>query len=726
MTTVPAPGRLPDLVPTAGAAAPQASAPGRGRRRRPSGEPPPLPRRLPPRTRWYLLALAATGALWVTLSLRPGLAAVTRVDLVLVRAVAGRRATFLTHVMNVLDHLGSTVTILVLAWSTAVVLLVFRRFVHLAAYVVVVLGGSLLASLIADELARIRPAGVDILGPWDGYADPSRPVAGLTLVLAGAVYSLVPAGRWRRRATWAAAGVLTCLVAARLYLGDEHPSDLATALALGWVLPALFFGWAVPEEAFPVSYRPRTHAHLDIGGRRGDAIRQALEHQLGLVAVSVEPFGLGGSAGSTPLRIRVRRVAEPTEETVVFAKLYALNHLRSDRAYKLARSILYGRLEDEAPFSSVRRLVEYEDHLLRLFRDLRLPTPAPLGLAEITPEREYLLLMEFVPGAEELGRRPLTVAEIDDGLRVVRRMWDAGVAHRDIKPSNLLLCDGGVRPIDVAFGAVRPSPWRQAVDLADMMLCLALASSPDLVYERALRVFTAEDVAEAFAACRGVSVPSQLKARLRADGRDLIGAFRRLAPPRSPVAIQRWTLRRARVTVSVVGAAALVGWLSALYLPSAGLPAAVPFCDSVPGLALVAQSVPTAAYVPCLSSLPPGWRAGDFRAGRGSASFSLTSDRAPRNPVLVGLTALCDVSGATPTSPRAAGARSEIRLWSISPRYAGTLSDVFAGGCVTYRFDLPRGPHIALVSEFEGAVSLHPRQEVAAELRQRLGVSLGP
>ena len=42
-------------------------------------------------------------------------------------------------------------------------------------------------------------------------------------------------------------------------------------------------------------------------------------------------------------------------------------------------------------------------------------------------------------------------------------MWDAGLAHRDIKPANLLVRDGRLLLIDVAFAEVRPTPWRQAV-----------------------------------------------------------------------------------------------------------------------------------------------------------------------------------------------------------------------------------------------------------------------
>ena len=160
---------------------------------------------------------------------------------------------------------------------------------------------------------------------------------------------------------------------------------------------------------------------------------------------------------------------------------------------------MYGRLEDEKPFSTVRRLVEYEDHMLRLMRDAGLPTPQPHGFVEITPEREYVVVMEFFDGSAEILKAGVDDRVIDDALKTVRTMWDAGVAHRDIKPSNILVRDGRVLLIDVAFATVRPTPWRQAVDLANMMLTLALASTPEHVYERALRVFAAEDVAEAFA-----------------------------------------------------------------------------------------------------------------------------------------------------------------------------------------------------------------------------------
>ena len=105
---------------------------------------------------------------------------------------------------------------------------------------------------------------------------------------------------------------------------------------------------------------------------------------------------------------------------------------------------------------------------------------------ELTPEREYLLVTEFFDGAVELGQADIDDRVIDDGLGLIRKLWDAGLAHRDIKPANLLVRDGHLLLIDVFFTEVHPTPWRQAVDLANMMLCLALRSDPERVYQRAL------------------------------------------------------------------------------------------------------------------------------------------------------------------------------------------------------------------------------------------------
>jgi serine/threonine protein kinase len=140
----------------------------------------------------------------------------------------------------------------------------------------------------------------------------------------------------------------------------------------------------------------------------------------------------------------------------------------------------------------------------------------------------------------------------------VQRLWASGLAHRDLKPANMLVRDGHLQLVDVSGLQVRPTPWRQAVDLANMMLTLALRSDPDRVYERATLVFTPDDVAEAFAAARGLAIPTQVTEKLKEDGRPILERFRELAPDRPSVSIQVWSVRRVALTAgALVGAIAL-------------------------------------------------------------------------------------------------------------------------------------------------------------------------
>ncbi len=351
---------------------------------------------------------------------------------------------------------------------------------------------------------------------------------------------MVVPGRPRNIAKWLGIGVIAVVCAARMYLAVDRPTDVLVGLIIGVVVPLNAFRFFTPNEVFPVAYGKGKTAHLDVTGFRGDAIRNAVQDQLGLTVVDIRPVGLEGSGGSTPLRLQV--AGDP--DTYLFGKLYAMNHVRADRWYKMGRTILYGRLEDEAPFQSVRRLVQYEDYTLRLMRDSGIPTAAPVGIVELTPEREYLLVTEFVDGSQEIGDAEVDDGVIDEGLAVIRRLWDCGLAHRDIKPANLLVADGHVVLIDVAFAEVRPSAWRQAVDLANMMLVLAVRTDAERVYGRALQLFTPDEIAEAFAATRGIASPTQLRSVIKQDGRDLVSEFRTLAPARRPISLQRWSIRR--------------------------------------------------------------------------------------------------------------------------------------------------------------------------------------
>ena len=93
------------------------------------------------------------------------------------------------------------------------------------------------------------------------------------------------------------------------------------------------------------------------------------------------------------------------------------------------------------------------------------------------------------------------------GLAADRRFWDTEVAHRDVKPANLLVQCGRLQLV-TCRPEVAPT-WRQAVDLANMMLTLALQSDPDRVYARATAYLSPDEIAEAFACAEGMAVPTE-------------------------------------------------------------------------------------------------------------------------------------------------------------------------------------------------------------------------
>jgi tRNA A-37 threonylcarbamoyl transferase component Bud32 len=541
-----------------------------GQRRRPSGEAPPLPRPLNRSGRIWLVAAGGILLLWAGLISNQGTAVrVLELDHAVVAWFAGIRTGLGTDVMQTVHALGSRWTVRVLFWSTLAALVVLRRFRHLFVFLGATLAVTALTGLLAYIFVWPRPLGVVILGDWSGYANPARPVAALTAILMGGLYSLAPAGRLRQLGKPVIAVLVTSLAVSLLYLGENGLSDVLIAAVIAVTIPLVAFRMITPGEVFPVTYHRGSSAHLDVGGRRGQAIHRALEDQLGVQVAEVKPFGLSGSAGSTPLRVKVK--GEP--ETWLFAKLYAGSHLRSDRWYKLGRTLLYGRLEDEKPFNTVRRLVQQEDYALRLMHGAGVRSPEPFGIVEITPEREYMVVTEFFDDAKEIGDvEEVDDHIIDDGLRIIRRLWDAGLAHRDIKPANLLVRQGRVHLIDVFFAEVRPSPWRQAVDLANMMLVLATRSSCEQVYGRARLQFNDDEITEAFAATSGITMPSQLRRTMRDQGRDLHAGFLRLLPewPR-PIAIQRWSIRRVGLMAGVVLLALLVLLTALNSFASAGL-----------------------------------------------------------------------------------------------------------------------------------------------------------
>jgi tRNA A-37 threonylcarbamoyl transferase component Bud32 len=695
------------------------------RRRRPSGAPPPLPRSLGFSGKSWLVAGGLVLA-WVIVVLNNEWAyrASARADAAILRQIARLRTDWLTDVMRAIDRVSAGWILSAIGIGLLIALIALRRWRHLFTFFVGLVVVELIGGIIYEVFDRPRPYDVTIIGRWAGFSMPGAPMAVVALFGIGITYSLVPAGHGRQIAKVLTGVAVAVSAFAAMYLGKFHPSDIVVGVGISTAVLVNAFRFFTPNETFPVTYRRGKTAHLDIGGLRGEAIRHAVQDQLGLTVLDVRPIGLAGSGGSTPLLITV--AGDP--DTKLFGKLYAMSHVRADRWYKLGRLVLYGRLEDEAPYKSVRRLVQYEDYALRLMQDLGIRTAAPYGIVELTPEREYMLVAEFFEGAVEIGDAEVDDSIIDQGLQLIRSLWDAGLAHRDIKPANLMVRDGELVVIDVAFAQLQPSPWREAVDLANMMLVLAVRTDPDRVYERALRYFTEDEIAEAFAAARGIASPSQLRSALKSDGRDLLARFRELAPARRPISLQRWSFRRIALALAILlGSVFVVMQTWQIFGPAHDLGVYdPPTCGTNQTMILMAQSVPDAVVVPCVDSLPAGWAVRGVSIRRNDGSFWLSSDIAGERAVEVTLRpeGACATGGATEQPSDEVGTQRFERPDSLQPTIRTTRTYLFEGGCVTYEFAFDEDVSADLMFDADRALAFQPRAELVQTVDDDTGLSL--
>ena len=536
---------------------------GKRRLRRPSGTAPPLPH--PPIWRRLIVLsviVAAIGAILAALidvgaDYNPPLAG----DVRILRWAEGIRTTGLVDVAKVFNALATTAALLAIRWVAIIALAFYRRFRHLVVALVTWAAADLAFLLLHVRLLppnQLVPPISVIEGPVvDGkltYYFPGAAVVGLSVTLFTVLYAMVPA-RYRFRASFGVIALLIVIAAARILLASSYPSALVYGIILGGVIVQLMFTWLAPHESFPVSYaRGGNAAHLDLHGARGEAVKTAMREQLAIEVTDVRAFGDEGSGGSTPLLMTTE------DGTKIFGKILATSHARADRWYRIMRTILYGQLEDEAPFGTVRRLIEYEDYALRLLDDDGIRVAKSYGIVELTPNEEYLLPTEFFDGSVTLGHAEVNDEIVDQAMALMRTLWDDGLAHRDIKPANLLVVEGRLQLIDVSGLEIRSSAWRQAVDLANMMLVMALRTDAKTVYEAAMRYFTPQEVGEAFACAVGLAIPTELQRHLKEDPRDLIAEFKALAPTYPKVSIQRWSAQRIGLTLAAV--LLLVGVLS--------------------------------------------------------------------------------------------------------------------------------------------------------------------
>jgi hypothetical protein len=134
-----------------------------------------------------------------------------------------------------------------------------------------------------------------------------------------------------------------------------------------------------------------------------------------------------------------------------------------------------------------------------------------------------------------------------------------------------------------------------------------------------------------------------------------------------------------------------------------------PVCGPRPATRLIAESVPGAALIPCVRSLPIGWSFAGFEATDGRGTFWLNSDNGGEHAAQISLVRECDPDG----QERPAGVQGARRYVSVRRRepYRAVWTDTFRGGCVRYLLTFQPGAHSdRLLGQLERGLSLVPRR----------------
>ena len=149
--------------------------------------------------------------------------------------------------------------------------------------------------------------------------------------------------------------------------------------------------------------------------------------------------------------------------------------------------------------------------------------------------------------------------------------------------------------------------------------------------------------------------------------------------------------------------------------------------DGTETLVLMAQAVPTASRVPCVTDYPAGWHFADLDVRSGGGWFTLDNDRAGVSAVKVELAPSCNTSEFTEiASDEPETARFE-RVLSVEGQFRSIRAYTFEGGCVTYRFQFTQRGQ-ALVNEVSAMLTFATRDEVDASVRESRGdgITLDP
>lgn len=164
-----------------------------------------------------------------------------------------------------------------------------RRWGALVLLLVLTGTGRLIVELTKDWAARVRPDAHEHLVPVQSLAFPSGHAANATTVWLALAFLVVPAGRARAIAVWAAVFIALAVGASRVMLGVHWPTDVIGGWAFGlfWTLLLLRLsghrldeGTPAPARAFPPQRSETMTDRSDRGQDRAETARRTDDSDL--------------------------------------------------------------------------------------------------------------------------------------------------------------------------------------------------------------------------------------------------------------------------------------------------------------------------------------------------------------------------------------------------------------------------------------------------------------
>ena len=293
-------------------------------------------------------------------------------------------------------------------------------------------------------------------------------------LIACAVAVIVAASPWLsrqwRRAAWLA---LLLVVVARILTGTVLPMELILAIATGLTVgAAALVAFGVPDRRMGA-------------GEIAEALRSA-----GLPVESAWPADVEAK-GSRPF------AAAAADGRRWFIKALGSDQRDADLLYRAYRAVRLRNVGDTRPAASLLQAVEHQALIGVMAERAGVLVP---GVDRVIKAGDgtALLVMEWVDGG---SLEQLPAGQITDDLLVrlwaeVDKLHRAGIAHRSLRAANVMVNPAGLPTIaDFSFSELTATPRQMDLDVAELLVSLAVLAGEDRAVPTAVKVLGAEGLA---------------------------------------------------------------------------------------------------------------------------------------------------------------------------------------------------------------------------------------